>query len=224
MMTVNVFSRVFHIKYGGSIGTCFLIDVNSRQYFVTAKHVVNGIGNEGEVELYYKKTWAKLRIRLTGHSSVADVSVFAVDFVIQSHPLEPTPDGISFGQDVYFLGFPYGLKTEIDYLNRDFPMPLIKKGILSAMFFDQPGKSFLLDGHNNPGFSGGPVVFSSQDRPNVYKIAGVISGYRFEIQEIKVNEGQPPIQVKMNTGIIIAYSIQNALDLIAANPNGVQLA
>ena len=60
-------------------------------------------------------------------------------------------------QDVYFLGFPYDLTNDGGTINRNFPIPLIKKGILSAIQVGEV-KTLLLDGHNNPGFSGGPVV------------------------------------------------------------------
>ncbi len=39
----------------------------------------------------------------------------------------------------------------------------------------------LIDGHNLPGLSGGPVVYAVHGGPpNMLKVAGVISGYRFE--------------------------------------------
>ena len=115
MITINVISRTFHLKFGASIGTCFLIDIDSRQYFVTAKHVVENLKDNDEIEIYFKGQWAKLKARLTGHSNVADVSVFTTDIFIACHGLPTTTDGIVYGQDLYFLGFPYGLKAEISH-------------------------------------------------------------------------------------------------------------
>ncbi len=41
MMTIaNILNRTFHMSYGGSTGTCFTVDVDGRQYLVTARHVV----------------------------------------------------------------------------------------------------------------------------------------------------------------------------------------
>jgi hypothetical protein len=220
MITGNVIFRTFQMKYGSSTGTCFTIDVDGKQYFVTAKHVIQDLVDDNEIELFYQNRWARTKVKLIGHSVICDVSVFAINLHISAGPMSPTMEGIVYGQDLYFLGFPFGLISEIISLNWDFPIPLVKKGILSALFFDQLGKPFFIDGHNNPGFSGGPIVFISPKGPNEYRVAGIISGYRFDLEDTFL-EGKPTsIQTKTNTGIIIAYSIDNALDLIRDNPNG----
>ena len=219
MITTNVISRTFHIKYGSGTGTCFTIDIDGKQYFVTAKHVVENLKDGDEIEIYYQNKWAKIKAKLTGHSANADVSVFAIDLLISGHPLHATLMGIAYGQDLYFLGFPYGIKSEVGALNREFPLPLVKKGIFSAMFFDQPGKYFLIDGHNNPGFSCGPVVYKNLNS-NDFNVGGIISAYRYELENTYLNDNPTPIQTKTNTGIVIAYSIDNALELIKQNPNG----
>jgi S1-C subfamily serine protease len=222
MITNNVISRTFHLKFGSGSGTCFTVDVDDKQYFVTAKHVIENIKDGDEIELFYKNSWSKIKTRLSGSSADADVSVFATDIHIAGFPLPPTIEGIVYGQDLYFLGFPFGIKAEVGSLNRDFPLPLVKKGILSAMFFDQPGKYFLIDGHNNPGFSGGPVVFK-QPNSNDFKVAGIISSYRYELENTFINDKPTPLQIKSNTGIVIAYAINNAIDIIKNNPNGTPI-
>ncbi len=219
MITANVISRTFHIKYGSGTGTCFTIDIDGKQYFVTAKHVIENLKDDDEIEIYYQNKWVKFKAKLTGHSVNADVSVFAIDLHIGGHPLPATIDGIVYGQDLYFLGFPYGIKSEIGALNREFPLPFVKKGIFSAMFFDQPGKYFLIDGHNNPGFSGGPVVYKKPNSNN-FNVGGIISAYRYELENTYLNDNPTSIQTKTNTGIVIAYTIDNAIDLIKRNPNG----
>lgn len=223
MITSNVLSRTFHIKNGQSIGTCFTVDYENKQYFVTAKHVIQNITLDGNIEIFHGGKWLQGLATITGHSAVSDISVFALNYVIGGHPLPPTSGGIIYGQDLYFLGFPYGLKAEIGELNRDFPLPLVKKGILSAIMGDNPsGRYFLIDGHNNPGFSGGPVVFKSPNE-NEFKVGGVISGYRYEFESAYLNQSPTQIQIRTNTGIIIAYAIENALDIIKQNPNGKEL-
>lgn len=219
MITTNVISRTFHIKYGSGTGTCFTIDIDGKQYFVTAKHVIENLKDDDVVEIYYRNIWVEAIVKLTGHSVNADVSVFAIDHYIGGHPLPATIDGIAYGQDLYFLGFPYGIKSEVGELNREFPIPLVKRGIFSAMFFDQPGKYFLIDGHNNPGFSGGPVVYKKHNS-NDFNVGGIISAYRYELENTYLNDDPTPIQTRTNTGIVIAYSIENALELIKQNPNG----
>jgi hypothetical protein len=106
----------------------------------------------------------------------------------------------------------------------------------------------LLDGRNNPGFSGGPVVFRDvlQEKPAFY-LAGVVSGFRPELVAVtepelvtspKQLKGVEPWRIRKrkdgktvvlrdtdkmvptNTGIVIAYHIQPAIDLIQQHPVG----
>lgn len=219
MITTNVFSRIFHIKFGTNIGTCFTIDFEGKQYFVTAKHVIENLIDNDIVELFYQNKWQKIEVNLIGHSKVSDVSVFATNINFGNLLLNPTVEKITYGQDLYFLGFPFGLKSEVGELNREFPLPLVKKGIVSAIIFDQPGKYLLIDGHNNPGFSGGPVVFKPNGN-NDFSVCAVISAYRYNVESTYLNDTPTQLQVKANTGIVIAYTIDNAIDLIKLNPNG----
>ncbi len=219
MVTNNVYTRVFYIKYDNCTATCFSIDFEGKQYFITAKHVIESMASQHNIELFYDERWNVLNAKLVGHSSTSDVSVFALNFIIEGLPIEPTMGEITLGQDIYFLGFPFGIFSDIGELNRGFPFPFIKKGILSAVFFDKPGKPFYLDGINNPGFSGGPVVFKKLGT-NDFRIAGVISGYRPEYHKTILNDKPNEIQSISNTGIIHAFSIDNAIDIIKDNPIG----
>jgi hypothetical protein len=76
-----------------------------------------------------------------------------------------------------------------------------------------------LDGHNNPGFSGGPVVFHDaiNDR---FRIISVISGYlKKSLMPLKDN---PPTEYNLsfNSGIIITTGIEHAFSLIHSIPEG----
>ena len=90
-------------------------------------------------------------------------------------PLEATADGITVGQCVYFLGFPLGMMGSANDINNSFPIPLVKSGVLSGLC-GTPLWELLVDGHNNPGFSGGPLVFSPP-RERDFRVAGVITVY-----------------------------------------------
>ncbi len=220
MITSNVIQRIFRIKYGDNSATCFLVDVEGFQYFVTAKHVLQIRNEQGliqkelmageNVEIFRSNTWGSVQTTSVKHSSCSDVSVFTVTENVQCLPLLASDDGISYGQDLYFLGFPYGISSDIGELNRNFPLALVKKGILSSMPSKEPGKPFLIDGHNNPGFSGGPVIFKRQDN-NSFQVVGIIHGFK---PEHRTENGQlVPIE-NTNSGIIVVYSISNALELI----------
>ena len=221
MVTTNVIQRVFHLKYGKGTGTCFTVDYEGKQYLVTAKHVISGLKDNDSVEIYFKGNWTTTQVKVTGHHKTADVSVFIIDtLLLSAHKMEPSAIGITYGQDTYFLGFPYRLQDEREgQINRNFPMPLVKKATLSAMAINDTGKYLLLDGINNPGFSGGPVVFTELNKRD-FKVAAIVSGYRYSEEPTYYNNQVTPISVRVNTGIIIAYDIENAIDLIKANPNG----
>src|SRR5690554_3132819 len=127
MITQNVIQRVFHLMYGEGTGTCFTIDYEGKQYFVTAKHVVEGLKSNDIVKIYYRNEWAQTRVNVVGHHDVADVSVFSIEILISAYAMEPSSNGLTYGQDTYFLGFPYRLQDEKNsQINRDFPIPLVK--------------------------------------------------------------------------------------------------
>lgn len=223
MITANVIQRVFHLKYGQGTGTCFAIDFDGRQYLVTAKHVISGLNDYDPVEIYFNGSWEKIGVRLVGHHPTADISVFCIDTLLAQYKMEPSSNGITYGQDTFFLGFPYRLQDEnSSQINRNFPIPLVKKATLSCITRDNTGCYFLLDGINNPGFSGGPVVFTEPNNRD-FKVAAVISGYRFAEEPTYHQNQETPISVRANTGIIIAYDIGNAIDLIKQNPIGKEI-
>lgn len=226
MITSNVIHRVFQIKWGESSGSCFTIDVDGKQYICTAKHVLDGF-DSGQVELFHDGKWKSLEVQRVGYGS-NNTDICILSSQVQLSPnlqMEPTKDGITLSQEVYFLGFPYGIASMLKGItgdfNRQFPVPFVKKAILSAILQgDQT--MLLLDGHNNSGFSGGPVVFSEAGKPNnSYRVASIISGYKCESESIVDAKGvETSLTYRANTGIVISYDIKHALDAIHANPIG----
>lgn len=227
--TGNVTSRVFQIRYGGSTGTAFVIDYEGTQYFVTADHLVKSAGEKAAVEIFGSgdSKWHSVDFTiLHGGSKCVDVAVLVPTqkrFVNADQI--PYPYNYALGQEVYFLGFPYGLYTT--FANQGGAFPLIKHAYLSAnvscsaLYPDGTGDDglILLDGLNNPGFSGGPVVapdmFSPFTNVRLQKLIGVISGYRNDNIPLNVN-GQrvDNASVAANSGIIIAIPFQRVIDLI----------
>ena len=222
MITTNVYCRTFQIRFGNNLGTCFTIDVDGRQYLVTAKHVIHGISAGTTIDIHHEGRWKGLEVQIVGHAQ-GDIDISVLAASIQVGPSFPFPAdmaGLMYGQDVYFLGYPYGTTIEVGDLNFNFPMPFVKKAIMSCV--DNVNGIVFLDGHNNPGFSGGPVVFTA---PNTieYKVAAVISGYRFVAEPVFQGDAQLSITYKYNTGIIISYGIKHAVDLIRKDPIGFEL-
>ena len=141
-------------------------------------------------------------------------------------------DELGYGQRVYFLGFPFGWDGGAEYINRDFPIPFVKTGIVSAIIEGTDSRIFI-DGHNNKGFSGGPVVFtpSGQQRTQ-FRVAGVVAHYPTPIAEPVVDKaGRPILDAQSepvayfveNQGFVVAFNIRHVTDLIDANPIGFKL-
>lgn len=223
MISANVIQRTLHIKYKGCTGTSFVIDIDNKQYFVTAKHVIKDLKRTEMIEVFFQSAWQKVEASLVGHSSHSDISVISIPSLRNNSDIvDADSRNILYGQDIYFLGFPYGLQSDVGALNSHLPMPLVKKGIVSNFLFETPRKILLLDGHNNPGFSGGPVIYRNV-YDNSLKVAAIISGFRYEIINAEHQNSEIDIQIKTNTGIIISYGIEAAVELIKVNPIGLQL-
>lgn len=222
MITANVIHRVFMIRWRDQVGTAFAIDIEERQYLITARHIVTSLVGSDTVELFGNGTWNAFPIRLIGHAAAdVDISVLAGDHVIvpPNLPLEATSQGVIYGQDLHFLGFPYGMVGNYFFGAGGYPLPLVKRATLSHF----QRSVYLLDGHNNPGFSGGPVVFVPSGGKD-YKVAAVVSGFR-AIEEPVFAGGQlTPFVYRYNTGIIVSHSIDVAVELIRDNPTGCPLA
>lgn len=223
MITSNVFHRTFRIRYGNGCGTCFTIDEDSRQYLVTARHVVAGIQQSDRVELFYQNQWHPFDSELVGEASGnIDITVLALPIQLSpTYPMPATTNDMVFGQEVFFLGFPYNLFADIGAMNRDFPLPFVKRAILSSIVHDSGEEVLYLDGHNNPGFSGGPVVFKPPGTQEL-RVAGVVSGYRYEDELIYAGNTPTQLAYRYNTGIIISYSIKYATELIKVKSVGIQ--
>jgi hypothetical protein len=94
-------------------------------------------------------------------------------------------------------------------------LAFVKHAIISAT--DKPGgvNIIYLDGMNNPGFSGGPVIFNPNGDSQKPQVCGVISGYRREFQEV-LHRAAPVAELTAaaNTGIIVATDIVHVRDAI----------
>src|ERR1022692_1371919 len=117
------------------------------------------------------------------------------------------------GQQVWFLGYPFG-DTALTTRMENQILPFIKRGTISAINGSKPDAIILyIDGFNNPGFSGGPIVYWAFGS-HTYRILGVVQGYKVENAKMMVN-GQPAdTQVLVNSGILIGYSIAHAIQAI----------
>jgi S1-C subfamily serine protease len=224
-VTGNIISRVFQIRFSGMTGTTFIVDYEDRQYFVTANHVVATAGEHATVEIRGADSeWHTLDLGvLHGTDKCDDVAVLIPEVqTFSKADAIPYLSSYGFGQEAYFLGFPYGLFTSVP--GKLGAVALVKHAYISAVVkcsaiypdSSAEGGLLLLDGLNNPGFSGGPVVSPDVfEAGHILKLVGVISGYRGENQPVSLNGQElPKSSVLTNTGIILAVPIERALELI----------
>lgn len=227
MITFNALSRTFHLRLADQTATGFLIDVEAKQYLVTAKHFVPEVTDVVILELHHDGSWKKVPAKLVGHApDNIDITVFALPKVLvaSEYILKPDMGGIILGQEAFFLGFPYGLFGTAGELNSNYPTPFIKRATVSSISVSETGSSIIfLDGHNNPGFSGGPVLFKEKEQGEL-KVAAVVSGYRFSNEPVYQGQQALPITYRYNTGILISYGIKHAVALAKANPIGATIA
>lgn len=234
--TANVLQRVLMLESRFSRGTTFSIDIDGREYWVTARHILTGAkgkpyGTIAERTLDLKilnpggsgEEWRTVKFAVLQPSADVDVVV-----LVPPNPLIPSTtksppansDGLTFGGNCEFLGFAYGGGWRAKFSTGTFWMPYIKRCSVSGM--DAETRLWILDGINNAGFSGGPVIVGTG---NNLKIIGVISGYRLEPTEVihGSKAKQTPTYkdtVNLNSGFILAYDIQHAVDIIKRNPTG----
>ena len=221
MLTFNVYDRVFFVR-GERYGTAFSLDVDGRQYLISARHVV-GEQDNTILKFYINKQWLDLSTNLVGVGrGEIDITVLAPS-VRLSEDIELEPSlKLILGQDVYFAGFPLKMHANAGELMYGRPMPFVKKGTLSAGWDpDDSVKRLYIDAINNEGFSGGPLIFHEHDTGKL-KIAAIVSKYKTEDEPVLDKDGEETgMTVKYNTGFLIAYSIKHALDLIHTNPIGL---
>jgi hypothetical protein len=224
MIVMEVLKRVFRVQYAGKLGTAFTIDHDGRQYLVSAKHIFDGASGTFEIDVFHENNWKPLQVALTGHSTSGDISVMAPQQLLTLPALkaEPSHEGLVYGQDVYFLGFPYGLFGDLKELNNGYPLPFAKKATLSMINVTKNSVMYL-DGINNSGFSGGPVAFAVAGNQKLWRIAGVISSYLTAPEVISHQNEDVGLRYAANTGLIKATPINLAVDLVEANPNGFTL-
>ena len=216
-ITSATLQRTFRIRVGPSVGTCFTVDLDGRRYVATARHVAGDIESRRAVEIWHDGTWKSLPVDLVGHgANGVDITVLAPKQLFGGAYPVRIHDGFLLGEEVSFLGFPFGEGSEVGAMNLDYPVPWVKRGIVSA--FDQESSAVYVDGHNNPGFSGGPVVHERESNP---RIVGVISGYRRDRRKVLDDSGhEGPYTYDQNTGIVLAYNAGRITEIVAANPVG----
>jgi hypothetical protein len=227
-VTNNVLQRVLLFASGNKAGTAFTVEVDGHQYVITARHNLQKNDRDVEIRLFLDGKWKPFKAHAIYPKSDS-VDIVALDVrqkVTIDFPVEATSGDILIGQQVYFIGYPkpsgaflcsYGGQS-----SNVCEIAFVKAGILSAFDFrDKDSVILYIDGQNNPGFSGGPIVFRHLASGN-YRIAGVVKGYSIEaipvLKEKDLNDfnakAQDDLYIRGNSGIVVGYKINHIIDAI----------
>lgn len=224
----NLFS-CFCIRAEGGIGTAFLYQKDGITLFVTAQHVL-GHASAGSF-IYLKKPtgWSKFELNgVTVHPDGQDAATFGLidfDITISNKFNYHTEIPLALGQEIKFVGFPHGLENTAPNPS-GYSTPLVRTAFFSGVIIDPATnkKLLILDGLNNPGYSGGPVWAPgpTHDQPT---LLGLISGYRIEergkslVYEFSADGERPTdnLFVKLNSGIIHAIDYADLMVLLKSS-------
>jgi hypothetical protein len=96
--------RVFHVRSGQNLGTAFSLDIDGRQYLVSALHVVEESTKTASLEIHRGNAWTPYVVNTVGSNSDADVVVFALQERLVNVDLDEidiSSDGCALGQEVF---------------------------------------------------------------------------------------------------------------------------
>ena len=220
-MTNEILDKVFKISLDTfrSSATGFIVEDNGELFMVTAKHIFPKTHLSGsKIRIYVKddSIWNYMDGTLFHHSNnkidISIIRIYEGEKTIIKNKFNLTIESLIYGDEGYILGFPFSMSTPI--LNREFPLPLIKRVINSGTIKDKGAQVIFLDGHNNPGFSGGPIVFKNHLKKggHIWQIVGVVSGYVPQTNHLNSQIGV--LKYQENSGIIIGYGSDHIGEII----------
>ena len=236
--TTGILARTLMARRGDARGTIFSIDIDQREYWITSKHFITGATHppygtvsDKSVTVQLLKAgsaeenWMTVDFKVLDPGVDLDIVVLAAASAILQNPIPPSlrpADGAAIGDDCEFLGFPHGGASRVTVGDLIGWLAFAKHCTISAVI--NGSNTWVLDGINNDGFSGGPVLIGSGQ---AQKILAVVSGYMPEPSDVvprntsNDSESHPsPEVVNLNSGLIFATDIEPAVEAIRKNPIG----
>lgn len=212
----EAFERVLHLETEQGRGTAFTIEHAGNEWLVTARHLLPD--EPAPLVTLSSRFLGRVSLRLgflPALGPAADVAVAHLqDALTPVMSLPASSSGLQWSQQVYFLGYPYGMATQLSDDEHD-RIPFVKGAIVSASTKVGGIQIWFLDGYGNPGFSGGPVVANTAELETM-QVVGVVAGNRADNRPVLVADR--PIEnaiVRENTGILMATDIGHVIDLIS---------
>lgn len=224
MVNKDIIQSIYRIKYGSGNGTCFQISNSGQRYLISAKHIFPDKKNNDnlEFEIFHDNSWktheGKLFIHSNDNIDIAAIDLLEHSFYRESNVELAHPEELYTSQECFFLGFPYNMYSDLPKANDNLPVPFIKKAIFSLFTGDESNEKIAyLDGHNNPGFSGGPVAAEIIGK-NITKICSVVSSYVVQSNKLE----KTTLLYGENSGIIVSYSATHIMEIINTNASAQQ--
>lgn len=216
--TDGMLFRTVNLSYGTQLATGFIVTHKGLNFIVTVKHIFKGSEKDVVAAIRSDTTWRKISGSIHFHiNPLIDIAVIKPDNLEVAGGIPLTESSVALGDRGFFLGFPYGMRTtDKESLNNGLPFPLIKGAVLSGLSIENGVQVYFLDGHNNPGFSGGPVFFNDRT-PNGNKglqLVAVISAYINQKNQLTTPMGN--FDYFENSGIVIATASNHILEIIDA--------
>jgi hypothetical protein len=240
-VTNNVLFRTFMVRSDRDGETIFSIDVDQREYWITAKHILTGAKHPPHGTIDAKtvtlkilsqvgesENWITETFNVIDPGQDVDIAVLAPQKalldeknLVQSAKVDSAK--VTFGGECEFVGFPFGSAWTTKFEKGEIVhLPFIKRCTICGQI-TSPQRIWVLDGINNEGFSGGPAVFETGPSQQIF---AVISGFRREPIDVvalplpSTGEPQPQAAALANTGFILAYDLTCAIEAIRKNPIG----
>ena len=209
-------------------GSCAIISYRKRSYAITAKHVIQNIAdpiflfNNKKREMVRRPT-SDITIAIGAewaHHTDVNVDLSIIPFLVsREDDIFAVSDqafqyfiNVNDGDDVFFMGFPFGLSQS------ERITPLIRQGCVSLKFDIEKiwhnvryaPKTIIIDGHVSAGNSGSPIFRKPIRGDNRARLCGIITSHKtsdiFNYQGRAIGRG--------NSGLGIASSIDHIIDLI----------
>ncbi len=213
----NHVGRCFHLRYVNSFATAFLHSCDDKVAFVTAAHAIAGASVGDNLHLRLKNGWASLEITELETDQRQDIAAFSLKGFITTGSWKEPKIALLLAQPVVYLGFPHSMSG--DYPGQaEWVTPLAKVAHFSGNVQIREASLMVLDGLNNPGFSGGPIFHQPYgvDSPTV-GLVGMVHGFKFEQEQQgqvyrstgvdgRASEPERGLFVRLNSGMILASS------------------
>ena len=133
---------VVYIETTNKAGSGMVVDASG--YVLTNAHVVVG-SDSATVTLYDGKTKSAL---VVGRDENLDIALLKMDSGVYSKVELSNSDLVQQGDEVFTLGFPFGIKGDVSF----------KEGTISRKLINSEQEYFEISAEIHPGNSGGPLV------------------------------------------------------------------